>query len=272
MNSEILPLFILDVKKVSELLYEKETNKDKMKLLFNLKQGLNNIIAQMEETKISSFSYYEKRKFLIKEDDEIQFFISNAIDAIKKNKKLQRDILSRKSGEKIKLTKDTVNGNIYLTNKNTKQKMIITDELEYDEKDRKQLEDIFENKIEELKKLRNFINEEIEIYNKKIGSEEKNEIELAENIECRIEDLIWWKGTEGQLVYLFEKLVECNLIDRSDIDRKYVLLSKHFRNKKGNKFSSKQMSQAAQNLVLNKERKPKQAVIIEKLVNETAEE
>jgi hypothetical protein len=85
-------------------------------------------------------------------------------------------------------------------------------------------------------------------------------------------ELIWWKGTEGQLIYLYEELVKKNLIDSSQDDRKYVLLSKHFKNKKGEQFTNKQMSQAAQNLVANKTRKPKDADIIDNITNKTTKQ
>ncbi|WKZ69971.1 MAG: hypothetical protein QY331_01720 [Melioribacteraceae bacterium] len=77
--------------------------------------------------------------------------------------------------------------------------------------------------------------------------------------EYRLEDLIWWKGSEGQLIYLYEQLVKNNFIDDSQEDRKYVLLANHFKNKKGNRFNNRQMGQAAQNLMLNKTQKPKDA-------------
>jgi hypothetical protein len=85
-------------------------------------------------------------------------------------------------------------------------------------------------------------------------------------------ELIWWKGTEGQLIYLYEELVKKNLIDSSQDDRKYVLLSKHFKNKKGEQFTNKQMSQAAQNLVANKTRKPKDADIIDNITDQTSKQ
>lgn len=87
--------------------------------------------------------------------------------------------------------------------------------------------------------------------------------------EYSIEDLIWWKGTEGQLIYLYEQLVQSNLIDQTQDDRKYVLLSKHFKNKSGGLFTNKQMSQAAQNLVINKNRIPKKANLITEAIDKT---
>lgn len=85
-------------------------------------------------------------------------------------------------------------------------------------------------------------------------------------------ELLWWKGTEGQLIYLYEELVKKNLIDGSQDDRKYVLLMKHFKNKKGEKFTNKQLAQAAQNLVANKTGKPKDADTIDNIINKTAEQ
>lgn len=86
--------------------------------------------------------------------------------------------------------------------------------------------------------------------------------------EFDLNDLIWWKGTEGQLIYLFEKLVKNNLIDDTFDERKYVYLSMHFKNKKSKRFTSKQMSQAAQNLVINKDRKPTKAEALENIIKE----
>lgn len=85
------------------------------------------------------------------------------------------------------------------------------------------------------------------------------------------DDLIWWKGSEGQLVYLFEQLVKAHLVDDTFKERKYSLLSKHFKNKKGKRFTNRQMSQAAQNLVLNKNMKPLKSDVLLDLVKKTNE-
>lgn len=86
--------------------------------------------------------------------------------------------------------------------------------------------------------------------------------------EYRQEDLIWWKGTEGQLIYLFEQLIKMNLIDDTQENRKYILLAYHFRNKNGKRFNNKQMGQAAQNLTSNKNMKPKNAEKIENILKD----
>lgn len=270
MNREILPLFILDVKKIGEVLREKISIKEKLEMLHNFKRGINNVVAQMEGTPILAISYYEKRKAVIKEDDEIQFFISSVIDSLKESKRLKQNIFARTKGEKIKLVRNPGDGSIQVTNKNTKGKINSLEEIEFDEKDRKRLEEIFIAKIEEFKKLRNYISEEIEVFEQKEKKEkdEKKGIE-SDDKTTNEEDLIWWKGTEGQLVYLYESLVKNNLIDNSQNDRKYLLLSLHFKNKNGKRFNNKQMGQAAQNLILNKEQKPKKSEIIENIVTET---
>lgn len=102
----------------------------------------------------------------------------------------------------------------------------------------------------------------------KIADLQKSE---SQKDESRIE-LIWWKGTEGQLIYLYEQLVKNNLIDSSQDDRKYVLLSKHFKNKKGEAYINKQMGQAAQNLAANKTLKPKNPDIIDNITDQTSKQ
>jgi hypothetical protein len=143
--------------------------------------------------------------------------------------------------------------------------------LEYVKKEKLNREDVldvelffngpkFTDKIEnEIK----FIRSKMEL-----DKTQKNENKKGEGAA----ELIWWKGTEGQLIYLYEELVKENLIDGSQDDRKYVLLSKHFKNKKGEQFTNKQMSQAAQNLVANKTRKPKDADIIDNITDQTSKQ
>lgn len=100
-----------------------------------------------------------------------------------------------------------------------------------------------------------------------------NKIQNIENEKGDLAvELIWWKGTEGQLIYLYEELVKKNLIDGSQDDRKYVLLSKHFKNKKGEQFTNKQMSQSAQNLAANKNLKPKNSDIIDNITDQTSKQ
>ncbi len=138
---------------------------------------------------------------------------------------------------------------------------------------------LLESLIEELKKDSSLLDRErfkpgprlIEKLQKMLN-EFKNENETDNsNKSIGIEDLIWWKGTEGQLIYLFEQLVKNHLVDDTFSDRKYVLLSRHFKNKKGKRFTNKQMSQAAQNLVRNKNRKPQKADLLENIAKTSTE-
>jgi len=66
--------------------------------------------------------------------------------------------------------------------------------------------------------------------------------------EYSIEDLIWWKGTEAQLEFLFSKLVNENLVESAQFNLRFALLSKHFKNPEGNRYKNKQLSQAVRNL------------------------
>lgn len=152
--------------------------------------------------------------------------------------------------------------------KTSKEKLIY---LEYVKKEKLNKEDGFDLEVyfngpKFTKKVEN----EIKFIKSKIKIEDAHKIETGKgdnNVE-----LIWWKGTEGQLIYLYEELVKKNLIDGSQDDRKYVLLSKHFKNKKGAQFTNKQLAQAAQNLVANKTRKPNDADIINKITDKTSKQ
>jgi len=104
----------------------------------------------------------------------------------------------------------------------------------------------------------------------------EKELELSTNTyteaqEPNNDDLIWWKGSEGQLIYLFEQLTKHHFIDETFEERKYALLSRHFKNKKGKRYTNKQMSQAAQNLVMNITRKPRKAELLESIVTKLKE-
>ncbi|HCY76485.1 MAG TPA: hypothetical protein DHV28_11240 [Ignavibacteriales bacterium] len=66
--------------------------------------------------------------------------------------------------------------------------------------------------------------------------------------EYKLEDLIWWKGTEVQIEYLFSLLIRNDLIDKTQFDERFSLIAKHFKNEKGNRFKNKQLSQAVRNL------------------------
>jgi hypothetical protein len=83
--------------------------------------------------------------------------------------------------------------------------------------------------------------------------------------EYELKDLIWWKGTETQIEHLFNLLINNDLIDKSQFGERFALISKHFKNAKGNRFKNKQLSQAGRNLG---EKKPPQAAKLKNIVNE----
>ena len=84
--------------------------------------------------------------------------------------------------------------------------------------------------------------------------------------EYKLEDLIWWKGTEVQIEYLFSLLIKKDLIDKTQFNERFSLIAKHFRNEKGNRFKNKQLSQAVRNV---KDKYIKGWEILNEIVNET---
>ena len=100
------------------------------------------------------------------------------------------------------------------------------------------------------------------------AKERELETEKVQARTIKQEDLIWWKGTPGQLIYLFELLVNAQLIDNTFEKRKYKILSLHFKDKNGKSFIDKNLNQSFQNLVYNKTDKPRRANEIENMVSE----
>ena len=75
--------------------------------------------------------------------------------------------------------------------------------------------------------------------------------------EYKLEELIWWKGSDPMLLYLFDLLNSANLIDKSTYDKRYSIIAKHFRNLDGNLYKNQNLSSVKQNMKLNKDEKPK---------------
>ena len=245
MKSKILSVLTLDVKKVNDLIEKAKTLEEKFEGLLNIKRVLNNSIAQMESPKIyPTYNYLKIDTITRKDYDEVSFYINSTIERIMSEKVLD---------------------DVFTESKNL-------DENEWDEEDIKKIEKALSEEKNELKKLRQYVENEIEIIERLITNEKnKNDNDNQIKNEAVINDLIWWKGSEGQLIFLFEQLVKNKLVDDTYNERKYVLLSQHFKNKKGEKFESKQMSQAAQNLAANKNRKPQKADLLENIVKTTNE-
>ncbi len=60
--------------------------------------------------------------------------------------------------------------------------------------------------------------------------------------EYELKDLIWWKGSEPMLIFLFDLLSRANLIDDTQFDKRFSLMAKHFKNKNGDRFDNKQLA------------------------------
>lgn len=84
--------------------------------------------------------------------------------------------------------------------------------------------------------------------------------------EYKLEDLIWWTGTEAQLEYLITNLIHKELIAKHQYHERFSLIAKHFRNEDGNRFKNKQVSQAVRNL---RGEKPPHAEMIEDIAEDT---
>ena len=108
---------------------------------------------------------------------------------------------------------------------------------------------------EELFSLRNNLFK-IEKYNLQnndvMMNEKKGDFKLNEKIR--------WLGTEVQLVYLFAELARQNYIPNDFLsvnEKGYKIIANIFENKKGKDSTNKQLAQAYQNYVANKDGKPK---------------
>ena len=114
-----------------------------------------------------------------------------------------------------------------------------------------------------------FIKNEIEYREKEISFEklcfDKRKIEPTEH------ELIWWKGTEPQMIYFFELLFRAGLMDQIQYQNRFSLIENHFKNKNGVQFNNLQLSSANQNMIMNKSGKPKKndAEAIELILKET---
>lgn len=63
-----------------------------------------------------------------------------------------------------------------------------------------------------------------------------------------IDNLVWWKGTEPQIIYLFELLFNAQLIDKTQYENRYAIIEANFKNKFGKRFDNKQLARATLNM------------------------
>ncbi len=93
---------------------------------------------------------------------------------------------------------------------------------------------------------------------------EKRQLEHTDN------ELIWWKGSEPQMIYFFELLFSAGLIDQTQYHNRFSLIENHFRNKNRAQFNNLQLAIANQNMLKNKTGKPKRddAEAIEQIFRE----
>jgi hypothetical protein len=97
----------------------------------------------------------------------------------------------------------------------------------------------------------------------KIDDEQKNEnAKTKTKLKKRNgnESLIWWKGTEPMIIYLFQLLYNANLIDDAQVQsQKHILISNHFKNRFGSQFDNVQLAKSFLRMVKKSEKvKPRE--------------
>lgn len=86
-----------------------------------------------------------------------------------------------------------------------------------------------------------------------------------------LDNLVWWKGTEPQIIFLFELLFNSDLIDKTQYDNRYAIIESNFKNKFGKSFDNQQLARAALNMSIGKndgKPKKKDAETIEDVIKE----
>lgn len=109
---------------------------------------------------------------------------------------------------------------------------------------------------------------------KKEKRNRKNEADKENTKLTTNDNRIWWKGTEPQIVYLFDLLFNSQLIDRTQFTNRYAIIEKNFKNKFGKPFDNKQLARAALNMSNAKnygKPKKKDAETIEEVLKEMKE-
>ncbi len=89
-----------------------------------------------------------------------------------------------------------------------------------------------------------------------------------------IDNLVWWKGTEPQIIYFFELLFNAQLIDKTQYENRYAIIEANYKNKFGKRFDNKQLARAALNMSNGKNNgkpKKKDAEAIENVLKEIRE-
>ena len=79
-------------------------------------------------------------------------------------------------------------------------------------------------------------------------------------------ELIWWKGTEPMLMYLFQLLYSANLLDDAQIQaKKHSLITGHFKNRFGEPFNNTQLAKSFSRMDKKEGEKKPRSVDTEKI-------
>lgn len=122
----------------------------------------------------------------------------------------------------------------------------------------KKLDAEIEREID-LVKLNQYYDEE----NQRVGFQSDNQ-----NMAFEIEK-IEWNGNVVQLLYLIEQLLKNGLLPKKYDTKKYILITNHFLNHKGETFNNKKLAKLADRMRnINKDGKPKNADTIDSIIND----
>lgn len=116
--------------------------------------------------------------------------------------------------------------------------------------------------LQEYDSFWNWCKSRVEYYQKHFDLESSNSPE-AKTAK------ISWQGTETSLIYLVTSLIEHGFLPQHLRDEPFAFITKHFVNKDGKPFKSKQLSSSKYQYEVTEKRKPKKAEIIDQIVEET---
>ena len=100
-----------------------------------------------------------------------------------------------------------------------------------------------ENKLNEIIECCTFQVSLLDWYMEKLKSQKLSDKDILLSV-----DKIYWKGTEPEIVILFELLHNAGLLDEESYDKRYSLIRDHFKNRFNNSFDNKQLGSVYSNI------------------------
>ena len=104
-----------------------------------------------------------------------------------------------------------------------------------------------EQKLNEMLECCKFQVSLLDWYMEKLKSQKLEDKETLSNV-----DKIYWKGSEPEIIALFDLLNNTGLIDEESYNKRYHLISRHFKNKSNASFKANNLSVAYQKMDYHK--------------------